>query len=145
MKIKYVNQPKKPEGKFGNIKMETGETFFVTVGNLNRYSVGMEIEPPSKSEKWGDNVVQVIPAHYNPSANANQSAAPVPTPAPPPLNPSYAQPAPSAPRTNGARGKEGEMFVMGVVGRAMGSGKFEVTDIDLLTKAAIAAWRGNVA
>ena len=144
MKIKYVNSPKKPDGKFGNIKMETGETFFVTVGNLNRFAVGMEIEPPSKSEKWGDNVVQIIPAHYDPRANSNTPQQQAQA-APPPLNPSYSTPAPSAPRTNGALGKEGEMFVMGVVGRAMGSGKFDVTDIDLLTKAAVAAWRGNVA
>lgn len=139
MKVKYVNQPKKPDGKFGNIKMETGETFFVNVGRLNLYRAGMEIEPPSKSEKWGDNVVQVIPANYDPTGGSAPNA-------PPPLNPSYnQQPAPTLPpRTNGSLSKEGEMFVMGVVGRAMGSGKFDITDIDLLTKAAIQAWRGNV-
>lgn len=136
MRVKYVNNPKKPEGKFGNIKMESGETFFVTVGNLNRYRVGMEIEPPSKSEKWGDSVVQVIPANYDPSGSA--------APTTPPHQPANAA-QPPMPRTNGALGKEGEMFVMGVVGRAMGSGKFDVTDVDLLTKAAVAAWRGNVA
>ena len=30
MKIKYVNQPKKPGGKFGNIKFDNGDTMFVT-------------------------------------------------------------------------------------------------------------------
>jgi hypothetical protein len=34
---------------------------------------------------------------------------------------------------------------MGVVGRAMGSGKFDPTDVDVLTKAAVQAWRNNVA
>jgi hypothetical protein len=140
MKVKYVNQPKKPDGKFGNIKMETGETFFVNVGRLNLYRTGMEIEPPSKSEKWGDNVVQVIPANYDPTGGSAPNT-------PPPLSPSYNQASapPPAQRTSGALGKEGEMFVMGVVGRAMGSGSFGVTDIDVLTKAAVQAWRNNVA
>lgn len=136
MKVKYVNQPKKPDGKFGNIKMETGETFFVNVGRLNLYRTGMEIEPPSKSEKWGDNVVQVIPANYDPTGGSAPNAPP------PPLNGSYNQ---TPARSNGALGKEGEMFVMGVVGRAMGSGKFDTTDVDVLTKAAVQAWRNNVA
>jgi hypothetical protein len=139
MKVKYVNQPKKPDGKFGNIKMESGETFFVNVGRLNLYRTGMEIEPPSKSEKWGDNVVQVIPANYDPTGGSAPNT-------PPPLNGSYNQtPAPPPQRTNGTLGKEGEMFVMGVVGRAMGSGKFDITDVDVLTKAAVQAWRNNVA
>lgn len=34
-----------------------------------------------------------------------------------------------------------EIFVTGVVGRAMGSGKFGVEDIEGLTKAAMNAWR----
>ena len=36
-------------------------------------------------------------------------------------------------------------IVTGVVGRAMGSGQFGVTDVDLLTKAAIAAYKDNLA
>jgi len=139
MKVKYVNQPKKPDGKFGNIRSDDGETYFVNVGCLNKYRVGMEIEPPFDNKKWGQDVVKVIPPHYDPSAGG----AP---PQPPPLNGSYNQtPAPPPARTNGALGKEGEMFVMGVVGRAMGSGKFDPTDVDVLTKAAVQAWRNNVA
>jgi hypothetical protein len=128
MKIKYVNAPKREGGKFGNIKMETGETFFVTAGNLNRFKVGMEIEPPSKAEKWGDNVVQVIPAHYDPAANTN--AAPASTPPAPGHNS----------RQSGSVDKDAMIFVTGIVGRAMGSGKFDTQDIPLLSKAAVAAW-----
>jgi hypothetical protein len=40
--------------------------------------------------------------------------------------------------------KDTLIFVTGVVGRAMGSGSFGVTDIDLLTKAALAAYRTNL-
>lgn len=127
MKIKYVNAPKREGGKFGNIKMETGETFFVTAGNLNRFKVGMEIEPPSKAEKWGDNVVQVIPAHYDPAANTNTASPPAPGPAAPP-------------RPSGSVDKDAMIFVTGIVGRAMGSGKFDTQDIPLLSKAAVAAW-----
>lgn len=35
------------------------------------------------------------------------------------------------------------IFITGVVGRAMGSGSFTIMDIPLLTKAARAAWRGE--
>jgi len=37
--------------------------------------------------------------------------------------------------------KEEHIFITGIVGRAMGSGKFADTDIPLLTKAAKDAWR----
>lgn len=37
-----------------------------------------------------------------------------------------------------------EMFVMGVVGRAMGSGKFDTQDIPLLTAAAVEAWNTHM-
>jgi hypothetical protein len=128
MKIKYVNAPKKEGGKFGNIKMETGETFFVTAGNLNRFKTGMEIEPPYKAEKWGENVVNVIPPHYDPAANANTA----PTPAPP--APGHNS------RQNNFDSKDAMIFVTGIVGRSMGSGKFDTQDIPLLSKAALAAW-----
>jgi hypothetical protein len=35
------------------------------------------------------------------------------------------------------------MFIMGVVGRAMGSGQFSANDIILLTREAAAAWKGR--
>ncbi len=55
--------------------------------------------------------------------------------------PSAPAPAPPRPQANGnGDTKSGEMFVMGVVGRAMGSGKFETQDIKLLALAAADAW-----
>ncbi len=132
MKIKYVNAPKKEGGKFGNIKMETGETFFVTAGNLNRFKTGMEIEPPYKAEKWGENVVNVIPPHYDPAANANANANAAPAPTPPAGGGNS--------RPNNHVDKDAMIFVTGIVGRAMGSGKFDTQDIPLLSKAAVAAW-----
>lgn len=126
MKIKYVNKPKNPDGKFGNIKGDDGDTYFVNVACLGKYSVGMEIDPPFENQKWGQNVVKVIPPHFDP-ANGN---------APP-----AAQAPQRAPQTNSnGQTKDAAMFVMGVVGRAMGSGKFDTQDIPLLAKAAAAAW-----
>ena len=60
--------------------------------------------------------------------------APVPGQAQPPQHGAVATP-------QTADTKSEEMFVMGVVGRAMGSAKFEITDIPLLAKAATQAWR----
>ena len=61
-----------------------------------------------------------------------------------PQQQSLPQPAQAAMAThsNGADKEEG-MFVMGVVGRAMGSGAFGVNDVDLLTKAAVEAWKNR--
>ena len=36
-----------------------------------------------------------------------------------------------------------DIFVTGIVGRALGSGQFGTTDIDALTKAAVQAWRNR--
>jgi hypothetical protein len=44
---------------------------------------------------------------------------------------------------NKADTKSEDMFVMGVVGRAMGSGQFIVNDVELLTKAAVRAWQNR--
>lgn len=133
MKVKYVNQPRKEGGKFGNIKMESGETFFVNVGQLNKYRVGMEIDPTGhfSNEKWGDNVVQVLRATFDP-ANANAAPAPAAAPSPSHNNP------PATYSSNGT--KDAAMFVMGVVGRAMGSGNFGATDVKALALAAVEAW-----
>ncbi len=60
--------------------------------------------------------------------------------------PNYAQQAPQAPQVDYAA-KEAEkvegMFIMAVVGRAMGSGQFTMTDVKPLTLAAVEAWRGR--
>lgn len=56
-------------------------------------------------------------------------------------------PAPAAPvshpqphRNGNGETKSREMFIMGVVGRAMGGGNFTITDVKLLTLAAADAW-----
>lgn len=132
MKVKYVNQPKKPDGKFGNIKMETGETFFVNVGRLNLYKAGMEIEPPSKSEKWGDNVVQVIPANYDPTGGTAPN-----TPAP--------QPTPSRPAGNGYAKNDVQIAAMALMKSFIETGQFGLTDLPTLEAACIPAAKRIVA
>lgn len=74
--------------------------------------------------------------------------APVPTPAPvaqyaPPVQQAQA-PLPPAPTYQPPEDPKGEeIFVTGVVGRAMGSGNFSVEDIPALTTAAVFAWRNR--
>lgn len=60
-----------------------------------------------------------------------------------PVQNTLQQPAPSPQMMPQQNDKEEGMFVMGVVGRAMGSGQFGANDIALLTKAAVDAWRGR--
>lgn len=139
IKIKYVNQPKKVDGKYGNIKSDDGSTYFIPVSALGKYRAGMEFMAPVAPAKWGQDVVQIIPAHFDPGGSpaAPQTAAP-------------AAPQQSAPPTghNSARmsdPKDMLIFVTGIVGRAMGSGQFGVTDISLLTQAALAAYKANLA
>lgn len=131
----YVNNAK-PDKKFGSIVDPDGNKFMLPVGMQDAFRAGQTYDVPTSNKKWGQDAVVVIEGRPG-AAGSTGPATPAPN--------ANQQTAPSPPRTNGALGKEGEMFVMGVVGRAMGSGKFDVTDIDLLTKAAVQAWRGNVA
>lgn len=131
MKVKYVNQPRKEGGKFGNIKMESGETFFVNVGSLNRYSVGMEINPPHKPEKWGDNVVNVIPTNYDPNAQ------PAPAAAPPAAAPA---PAPR-PAMNGAGKNDLVISALALMKSFIETSQFGLTDLPALEEACLASAR----
>ena len=84
-----------------------------------------------KQYKWIKNWGLAQPGGVGQPPQQPTTAAAPPRPAPP------AMPA-RAPHDDA---REEGMFVMGVVGRAMGSGHFEVNDISLLTKAAVEAWR----
>lgn len=138
MKIKYVNQPKKADGKYGNIKMDNGDTYFVNVGNLNKYAVGMDITPPATPTKWGDNVVQVIPPHYDPTA-ANQNATQPPaTPSAPP--PTSAPPSGhNSARMSNADGKDVMITAIALMKSFIEGGNYGLTDLPALEAACIPA------
>lgn len=112
---KYINQPK-PGGKMGNIKGADGTVIFMWPDKLSNFQAGqtyqVEIEVDQTDRGTFRKLSKVLSQR---------------TP----------QQAPNG-ETSTSHAKE--IFVTGVVGRAMGSGKFGPTDIGILTAAAKAAY-----
>lgn len=134
LSIQYVNEAK-PDKKYGTIKTREGESYALPAGMSGVFQPNTTVDVPTQDQKWGDKVVHVIMGR---PSNTPQPAPPSPPPAP-------QAPAPNGmARQSNIDAKDFTIFVTGVVGRAMGSGSFGVTDIDLLTKAAIAAYRANI-
>lgn len=114
--IKYVNQPK--EGKsFGSVKDSTGQMWGVHQSKLNDLKPGQTVDVTYTSKDYQGK------EYRNISAFTVKAAA--------------APPAGGAPR--GASTDE-QIFITGVVGRALGSGKFDAEDVSKLTVAAYKAW-----
>ena len=144
--IKYINDPK-PGGKYGSIKTAQGITIMVPPDLLPGFRVGMSCEISTKQQTWGTGTpderlvtiatsgptgpvqAQGVQAGYQ---GANQG------PANPRPNTGF------QPRVVQGGGRPGEaqpdqarhIFITGVVGRAMGSGKFTASEIPVLTQAA---------
>ena len=139
--IQYVNDPKNPAGKYGNVKLSDGTFIFVPVNmmSLFRGTEGKFAEIPTKSQTWGqgDEAKPVMIATAGPKPAANGGAAAGWTGA------QRSQPAAQAgytsytPKTAAPKDdKEArQIFVTGVVGRAMGSGKFVPSEIPVLAQA----------
>lgn len=132
--IKYADDAK-PNKKYGSIKSADGTKYLVPAGLNGVFKAGTTVDIPLTSEPWTETP---IVAGRPGAAGSTHPATPAPTP-------------PAAePQTHGTAqqsnldAKDFAIFVTGIVGRAMGSGNFGVTDIDLLTKAAIAAYRDNL-
>lgn len=115
--IRYVN-PAKPGKKYGSVKDSAGNTFWVPKDMVAAFQANTTVDVPTNEQTWGDNVVQVVTAR--PTA-AQQAAA-------------------SEQAATHDAHKDAQIFICAVVGRAMGSGKFETQDVPLLAKAALAAW-----
>jgi hypothetical protein len=113
--IKFVNQPKEGK-KFGSINTEEMGFFGVKPGDLGQFTKGQkyEIEYTQRGE-YKDFVRVISPTSGAPIGH-------------------------NRPNGNGGDAKSREMFIMGVVGRAMGSGKFGIDEVGLLTAKAAAAW-----
>jgi hypothetical protein len=105
-------------------------------GEKPQFALGtiLEFEAEQKGKTWAYSQLRVAAP---PAAPASASPAPV---APSPYAP---QPAPVGAAMSVNPDKDRDMFVTGVVGRAMGSGQFGVNEISLLTLAAEEAW-GNL-
>lgn len=138
MTLQYVNDPKNPGAKYGNVKSTAGETIMVPVAMLPLYRgrEGQAVDIPTKIATWGqgDDAKQVTIATGGPGAKnvvggpgsgwQGSQRAPAPQQQAPPYRPPAAD--------KDAR----QIYVTGVVGRAMGSGKFTASEILVLTQAA---------
>jgi len=142
--IKYINPPRQPGGRYGNLKLADGTTLMCPVDMLNLFRTGV-CEVNTKQQVWGqgtatENTVTVVTSGpYGSSAPSQGLQSP-----PPPRN--EFQPRVYQGGAGKAAPKSDEeqrnMFIMGVVGRAMSSGKFTASEIAVLTKGAAEAWDG---
>lgn len=138
---KYVNPPKPGRTNY-SIKTPEDELYWVDPRLASQFQPGGTYQIEYDTKTFGDRPSRVITRVVVGGA--------APEPPPPQSYGGYAHPQSNhtpAPRTNGnghrapnGDAKAREMFIMGVVGRAMGSGKFEPHDISQLTNEAASAW-----
>ncbi len=140
---KYVNAANAGK-KYGSIKDEQDNKYVVPANMVNQFQVGVPVDIQFENQTWGGEPVSVI---ISVGAQTSQQSAQVTLPPqiqPVPHNPP-AQQVPHTPTQQSAPTLEDptseNIFVTGIVGRAMGSGQFGSTDISLLAKAAVQAWR----
>jgi len=156
--VKYVNFPK-PGGKYGSIKLADGQMIMVPPDLLGQFRAGMVCEISTKQQTWGTGTPEarlVTIATTGPMQPQNQAAqsygGQVGYQGQPGPNPSYRPNTGFQPRVVQGTGQGGPVggprpadqdrfiFVTGVVGRAMGSGKFTASEIMVLTVEANAAF-----
>ena len=121
----YINQPK-PGKKWGNIKSDSGEVYFAAWEKIRNVGSGNNVEGDYQDKSFLDgkaykylDSVRILGSISNSVVQANGNPAP------------YA---------GGGSVQSMHIFVTGVVGRAMGSGKFAASDMVELTKNAMTAW-----
>lgn len=140
IQVKYVNQPREAHWKSGSIKDAAGNRFSIAKEHLGYFQAGETCEV--LWEQIGQYPTIVGKAGQPFPATPSQ---PAPGSAVPPSQPRNAQwPAPPQELTrvpDTPSDKEEGMFIMGVVGRAMGSGQFPMEQIPELTRVACHAWR----
>lgn len=131
--IKYVN-PANPGKKYGSIKDANGVSYFVAKDEVSRFQPGTTVSIETETQDWSGKSVTVVksgPATAGPGPTITREGVSTPTN-------TYSPPPRAA---NDSR----QIFVTGVVGRAMGSGKFEPSHIEALTVAAMAAYDARLA
>lgn len=111
---KQVWAPKEGK-KFGSVVTPDKTRYMGTASILSGIKKDSTIVVDLESQKWGEDTVQVIKR--------------------------VVQAVPNTPTPASSQSASEDIFVTGVVGRAMGSGQFAVTDIKLLTLAAVQAYR----
>ena len=137
MQIKYVNFPKKENGKFGSIVMADGAKYMVPVRRLGLFRQGMDIEPQWETKIWGSDEVQVIKDDWAPEPLPN-GAAPLPprTPLPPP----HTGPAPPRPAGNGWIPPNEVLITTSALMKSfIETGTFGLQDLPMLEEACVAS------
>ncbi len=141
--------PLDPTKKSGGFKGTDSMNYYCEVGAYHLLSEGTTYEVPARpyTSKAGKQSYIVDKSFHPP--NAIVGGGPPDTPQHQPTNDTWSRPAASAvkapphpaPASNGYGNKDERMiFITGIVGRAMGSGKFDTQDINLLTQAAAEAY-----
>jgi len=125
--IKYVN-PAKPDKKFGSLVDVDGTKYMCPANMVSQFRAGTTVDVPVQQSKWGVDLVNVIAGHAQATA---PSTAAWSKPQPPVV---------SVAATGSMDRKDALIFITGLVGRAMGSGKFLASDMETLTNEAIKSW-----
>ena len=144
--IKFVNFPQ-PGKKFGRLQLDNGMTIWVPPNLLDSFRAGMSCEIGTKEQLWGDKPVVVATTGPQQGYGGQQGSA---------SSQGYNQGQSNTrtyqrpntgfqPRVIQGGGGRPEpdarmIFVTGIVGRAMGSGKFSASEIAVLTQAAMQAY-----
>jgi len=130
VEVSFVNQPKQAGGKYGSIKAADGNYYSVPVADLSRFQRGnkyaIEYDQTEKDGKTYRNFTAMSIAQSAPNIDRDYANRDVGKPSGSHYAPTDA--------------KDKFIFVTGVVGRAMGSGKFEPADILQLTQLACASY-----
>ncbi len=126
----YINAAK-PGKQYGNIKEASGAKWIIPAGWESLFAPNVPAHIDYETKTWGSESVNIVRGVNG----AMQPAAAVP---PIPMAAPVTLPQPTTSRDDKVAE---EIFVTGIVGRAMGSGQFSVNDIGLLAKAATQAWR----
>ena len=115
--VQYVNLPKEGK-KQGSIKGADGTSYGVWANHIGNYKQGATYSIEYEERDYNGKTYRTV-------KDATLQA-----------------PAASHAGNGGANGpdKDKLIFVTGVVGRAMGSGSFQATDVKVLTLAALEAW-----
>ena len=125
--IKWVNAAKEGK-KFGSLVDVDGTKYMCPAGIVSQFRPGTTVDVPTQQAKWGVDIVNVIAGHAQASAPSTAAWS------------KPQAPAVAAAATGSMDRKDALIFITGLVGRAMGSGKFNVTDIQDLTHEATKAW-----
>jgi len=140
--VQYANPPR-PGGKYGNLKLVNGQTIYVPPDLVQYFQSGSTYDIVTKEETWGQGspdaktvTVCRMPPRVAQAMAGNMQAHTGQRRTAPGFQPRVVQGGPPARTGDEAR----QIFVTGVVGRAMGSGKFAASEIPVLTQAAMEAF-----